>query len=942
MKWYILTRLLNAIHQTGRASGQRFRVTTRVLLRCSVMFAFRNFAASLGVPAASNFSCMLWHRRVLRKWLLPILILVGTMIAARLGGQLVYRNALEQQAVEASASLAQRAEALDRYIDRYRIMPAVLSLDPQLRTALENSDDDSLRRRASERLLQLNFSNRTGTLTLIDRHGVAIAASNWQSPASNVGHSFGFRPYFYDAMTKGDGEFYAIGTTTGVPGYFIARAIHDDSGTAIGAVSVKVELETIEVEWEATGKTLLLSDANDIVFLATRPAWRYRVLAQLSDEQKVILERTHQYSNQPLLSADVRTKQDIGAGVRLIDIRAPRTEDELLWLSRELPREGWRLQDIEDTRKSRQAAWIGTAVSGGAWLLLVAVAIVVWQRHRITSVKLRGELKLQQLVEHHAIALRTAQDGVLQAAREAALGQTSSLEHLPQGVSVIDKDLNLVAWNRRYAELFGYPTDLLVVGRPIVDLIRYNSRHGFLGADPSEEAIQRRLNRLRSGQPHLHERTSPDGTVVEIRGNPLPDGGFVTSYVDITTYQQAARELRTMVDSLEQGIRQRTRDLQTATSAAERASRSKSRFVAAAVHDLLQPLNAARLYLRTLRDHVDTSVIEPLDHINAALATQEDILSSLLDIARLESGTFEVRIATFRLAHLLDSLENQFRPVAAARQLELHFVRTRTIIRSDEVLLRRVIQNFLSNALKFARPGGRVLVGCRRRDRCVRIEIWDTGPGIPEDKRETIFEEFQRLDNYPAHGNDPRITTHGAGLGLAIVRQIARLLDHCVTLRSWPGRGSVFSIDVPLGQAGEIAAQRVDDDHEATFRDRRIWIVDDDPHSLHAATALLQTWGCDVRLLHTLAETTTACAASPPPELLLLDYRLGETTGFDLGAQLCEVWGTLPPVILVSADAHSNLRARCQELGWGFLPKPLRPGALRALMARMLERTVSI
>lgn len=885
---------------------------------------------------------MLWQRRVLRKWLLPSIILAGTIIAAWLGGQLVYRSALEQQAVEVSASLAQRAEALDRYLDRYRIMPAILALDPQLRAALENSDDRSLRQRASERLLQLNFSNRTSTLTLIDRRGLAIAASNWQGPDSNVGHSYGYRPYFYDAIAEGDGEFYAIGATTGVPGYFIARAIYNDSNRAIGVVVVKVELETIEVEWEATGTTLLLSDANDVVFLASRPAWRYRALTPPSEKQKAVMESTQQYSNHPLLAADVRTKQDIGAGARLIDLRAPRAEDDLLWLSRELPREGWRLQAIEDTRKSRQAAWIGTAVSGGAWLLLVAVAIVVWQRHRITSVKLRGELKLQQLVEHHAIALRMAQDGVLQAAREAESGQTSSLEHLPQGVSVIDKDLNLVAWNRRYAELFGYPADLLVVGRPIADLIRYNSRHGFLGADPSEEAIQRRLDRLRSGQPHLHERTSPDGTVVEIRGNPLPDGGFVTSYVDITTYQQAARELRSMVDSLEQGIRQRTRDLQTATNVAERASRSKSRFVAAAVHDLLQPLNAARLYLRTLRDHVNTSGGELTDHINAALATQEDILSSLLDIARLESGTVEVRIASFPLAHLLDSLETQFRPVAAARQLELRIAGTRTIIRSDEVLLRRVLQNFLSNALKFAQPGGRVLVGCRRRDRRLRIEIWDTGPGIPEDKRETIFEEFQRLDNYPAHGTDARIATHGAGLGLAIVRQIARLLDHCVTLRSWPGRGSVFSIDVPLGQAGEISAPRIDNDHEATFRNRRIWIVDDDPHSLHAATALLHTWGCDVRLLHSLAEATAACPASPPPELLLLDYRLGETTGFDLGAGLCGVWGTLPPVILVSADAHSNLRARCQELGWGFLPKPLRPGALRALMARMLERSVSI
>ena len=902
------------------------------------MIAFCDFAASFGVPPASNSSFMLWHRRVLRKWLLPTIILIGTMIVAWLGGHLAYGNALGQQAVEASASLAQRAEALDRYLDRYRIMPAVLALDPQLHIALENVGDGSLRQRANERLLQLNFSNRTSTLTLIDRRGLAIAASNWQGPDSNVGHLYGYRPYFYDAIAKGDGEFYAIGATTGVPGYFIGRAIYNDSGAAIGVIVVKVELATIQAQWEATDETLLLSDANDVVFLASKPAWRYRVLTQLSDKQKTTMGRTHQYSNQPLLATEMRTRQDIGAGAHLIDIRVPQTEDDVLWLSRDLPSEGWHLHAIKDTHKSRQAAWIATAVSGGAWLLIVAIAIVVWQRHRIISVKLRGERKLQQLVEHQAMAVRTAQDGVLQAAREAALGQTRSLEHLPQGVSLIDKELNLVAWNHRYAELFGYPSDLLTIGRPIADLIRYNSRQGFLGADSSEEAIQRRLARLRSGQPHLHESTSPDGTVIEIRGNPLPDGGFVTSYVDITTYKQAARELRSMIDSLEQGIRQRTRDLQIATSEAERASRSKSRFVAAAVHDLLQPLNAARLYLHTLRNHVGASGGELANYINEALATQEDILSSLLDISRLESGTFELCIASFRLEHLVDSLKTQFRPVAAARQLELRIVSTRTIIQSDEVLLRRVIQNFLSNALKFTQPGGQVLVGCRRRDRCVRIEIWDTGPGIPENKRETIFEEFQRLDDHPALGDDARTDTHGAGLGLAIVRLIAQLLDHSITLRSWPGRGSVFSIDVPLGQAAEIPMHRVDDDNESMFRSRRVWIVDDDSHSLRAANVLLHTWGCEVQLLHSPAETMAACVLSPRPELLLLDYRLGETTGFDLSARLYGVWGTLPPVILVSADAYSDLRARCQELGWGFLPKPLRPGALRALMTRMFER----
>ena len=879
----------------------------------------------------------MFGRSPIQNWSISAFVAAGVLVAAQIGDHFAYQRVIERQVAAARETLARRAEALDSYIDRYRIMPAVLALDPQLKATLQNPDDAELRQHASERLEQLNFSNRTSTLTLIDRRGLALAASNWRDRRSNVGHVYDFRPYFYNAMAKGDGEFYAIGATTGVPGHFVARAIYNDGGAAIGVVAVKVDLDTIQAEWEKASDTLLLSDANEVVFLASSAAWRYRMLAPLNEQQKAGLRQTQQYQDQPLLSAEMHATQDIGDGVHLIDLRVPRNDDDVLWLSRELPREGWRLHVLEDTRASRHIAWIVGGVSAGAWLLLVAIAIVVWQRHRIVGVKLRGERELQRLVEHHATALRTAQDGVLQAAREAALGQGQGLEHLPQGVSVIDKDLNLVAWNQRYAELFGYPSDFLRVGRPIADLIRYNAKRGFLGADAGEEAIQRRLARLRSGRPHLHERTSPDDTVIEIRGNPLPDGGFVTSYVDITTYRQAARELRSMVDSLEQGIRQRTRDLQVAKSEAERASRSKSRFVAAAVHDLLQPLNAARLYLSALRKQINGGG-GLVDHINDALATQEDILSSLLDISRLESGAFEAHIANLALANLLDSLETQFRPVAAARQLDLRFVRTRAVISSDEVLLRRVLQNFLSNALKFAASGGRVLVGCRRGAQSVRIEVWDTGPGIPATKHEAIFEEFQRLDVGPLQDDDARAAMRGAGLGLAIVRHIAHLLDHRVSLRSWLGRGSVFSIDVPLGCADNVVVPHADDDSdEEAFRLCGVWIVDDDPRSLGAASTLLQSWGCEVRMLRDAGAAMTACTTASPPELLLLDYRLGETTGFALGERLREVWQTLPPVILVSADAYSDLRARCRELGWGFLPKPLRPGALRALMMRMFE-----
>ena len=209
-----------------------------------------------------------------------------------------------------------------------------------------------------------------------------------------------------------------------------------------------------------------------------------------------------------------------------------------------------------------------------------------------------GALLLGAL-EQHAHELRTAQDGIVQAAQQAAqqtdTGLSRSLEHLPQGVVIIDADLKLVAWNSRYVQLFRYPADLMQVGRPIADLLRHNARRGLLGPGPVEEAIERRLAHLRSGNPHLHESAKDDGTVLEICGNPLPEGGVVTSYADITSYKNAARELRSLADALEQRVADRTRDLEAARQEAERANRSKTRFVAAAVHDLLQPMNAARM-----------------------------------------------------------------------------------------------------------------------------------------------------------------------------------------------------------------------------------------------------------------------------------------------------------------------------------------------------------
>jgi len=898
------------------------------------------------LPARPPFFPVISRHRQLQALLWIVAVLAGMVLAMFLVGRIAYRHALQNQAAEARILLEQRAQALERHIDRFRIMPAVLSLDPQLRETLQHPDDAVQRRRANERLVQLNFANRTSTLTLIDRHGIAVAASNWHEPRSNVGHSYAFRPYFQLAMAHGTGEFYAIGTVTQVPGYFIARAVYNESGheesdhgergAAIGAVVVKVELDTAQLQsdWNQRGDLILLSDANGVVFLAGRREWRYRLLAPLSATQRAQLLSTQQYPGKRLRPTAIDTQQIVAKDARVTRVHETSGDARLLWQSLSLPSEGWTLHLLRDITPSVRAAWIARAVAAGAWLLLIAVTLLLWQRHRIARLRLRSRQELEKLVEQHAQALRTAQNGIVQAA-QASVGQSRSLEHLPQGVSVIDDQLRLVAWNRRYAELFRYPPELLQVGRPIEDLIRYNARRGLLGDGDPEEAIRRRLEHLQRARPYLYERERPDGSVIEIRGNPMPEGGFVTSYADITAYRQAARELRTFADSLERRIEARTVDLRDAKADAERANRSKTRFVAAAVHDLLQPLNAARMYLSSLRNRVGTEERELTDHIGAALSVQDDILSSLLDISRLESGALEVRRRAFALARLLTAIEAQFRLLAQSRGLRLHVHPTRAIVDSDEVLLRRIVQNFVSNALQFTPRGGRIVLGVRRAGDAVRIEVHDSGPGIAESKFELIFEEFQRLDAGP--GAAPR----GAGLGLAIVRRIAVLLEHRIGVRSRLGAGSMFSVDVPRSDGpavDETSQAQNDDDDDAPLRHRHIWVIDDDAASREAARQLLHDWGCTSETANGSVEALALARAQPRPDLILLDYRLGEDTGFALAPRLEEIWQALPPIVLVSADRNPSLRRMAAEQGWSFLPKPLRPAALRALISRMLAR----
>ncbi|HZW17176.1 MAG TPA: PAS-domain containing protein, partial [Luteimonas sp.] len=640
---------------------------------------------------------------------------------------------------------------------------------------------------------------------------------------------------------------------------------------------------------------------------------------------------TRQYPPARLRAARIESLDAQVGGARRVRIDDPPTAGTWLLRSRHLPAQDWTLHALRDTRAAGLAARTAFAATLAAWLPLVLLVMFLRQRARLARHQQRSREELERMVAHHAQALRSAQDDLVLAAHAAARGQLESLEHLPQGVSVVDAQLRLVAWNSRYSEIFQYPPELLQVGRPIEDLLRHNARRGWLGRGDTHDAVQRRLDYLRSGGAYQQERERPDGTVLEIRGNPLPGGGFVTSYTDITSYTAAARELRTLATTLQRRVEDSTRDLREAKLEAERANRYKGRFVAAAVHDLLQPLNAARMLAGALHDRLrGASDRELVDRIAAALDAQDELLSDLLELSRLETGALQPNLADVPLSPLLDDLAGQFAVLARPRGLSLRRVDTRAVVRSDPVLLRRMLQNLLSNALQYTGSGG-VLLGCRRDGDHLRIEVLDTGVGIPADKHAAIFEEFRRLDN--GVERDRR----NAGLGLSIVDRIARLLGHRLELRSQPGRGSVFSLRVPrVAAAAPPPATAAAPASDSPLRGSRIWVVDDDRDGALAMHTLLQGWGCEVTMAHDAAALLALCHAQPPPDLLLLDYQLGDAVGPDLLPACRQHWGRLPPVVVVSALRDEALRGQVAAIGLRLLTKPVAPAALRALLSQLL------
>lgn len=518
----------------------------------------------------------------------------------------------------------------------------------------------------------------------------------------------------------------------------------------------------------------------------------------------------------------------------------------------------------------------------------------------------------------------------------------SAIENITLAVVVVDAQHRVVSWNQRYLDLFMFPKGFVRTGRPITDLIRYNLITANLPARRVDEIIRTRLGYMREGLPNSYERQRPDGTILLVQGNPVPGGGYVTTFQDITTMRRTEQALKETNTYLEQRVKERTQELQVlneqllkAKSTAEQANQSKTRFLAAASHDLLQPLNAARLFTSALAGKpLEGDIRELVTHIDSSLEAAEEIISTLLDISKLDAGALEPQWNVFPINDLLRHLVTEFDVIAREQGLTLDAIPCSAWVHSDSQLLRRVIQNFLSNAMRYT-TRGRILVGCRRLKGYLRIEVWDTGPGIPQDKLEQIFEEFRRLQQGRDHKG-------GLGLGLAIVDRISHVLDHPVAVRSWQGKGSVFSMTVPLVPAEAVAetpAEPVPSSRSvSTLRGLTVLCIDNDQSILDGMVALLGNWQCEVLAADGLV-SARQILGDRVPNIILADYQLdNDENGLDAMDALRAGWRLDVPGILVTGLVSAEVRTEAMERGYQVLFKPVKPAALRALVNKMLRK----
>ncbi|MEW5715994.1 NahK/ErcS family hybrid sensor histidine kinase/response regulator [Pseudomonas sp. SB113] len=438
--------------------------------------------------------------------------------------------------------------------------------------------------------------------------------------------------------------------------------------------------------------------------------------------------------------------------------------------------------------------------------------------------------------------------------------------------------------------------------------------------------------------------------------NMLASGEVVGIFVlirDITERRRTAEALHQAYQHLEQRVAQRTSELtalndqllqeiderrrmearlREAKLEAEQANLSKTKFLAAVSHDLLQPLNAARLFTSALLERPSETLVR---NVSNSLEDVENLLGTLVDISKLDAGVIKADIAPFALSELLDNLAAEYTELARSEGLALHFVGCSALVRSDIQLLARILRNLLSNAIRYTYKG-RVVLGCRRQHQRLLIQVWDSGMGIAEERLEEIFQEFKRGDVQRPDQD------RGLGLGLAIVEKIAGILGHRISVKSWPGKGSMFSVEVPLSATApkSLPMLAMSEPMLERLQGARVWVLDNDAAICAGMRTLLEGWGCQV--ITALSEQDLARQVDnyhAEADLLIADYHLdNDQNGVDAVARINGRRGRAIPALMITANYSNELKLQIRELGHTLMHKPVRPMKLKTAMSHLLGR----
>lgn len=509
----------------------------------------------------------------------------------------------------------------------------------------------------------------------------------------------------------------------------------------------------------------------------------------------------------------------------------------------------------------------------------------------------------------------------------------SALGQMNQGITVFDRSNRLSIWNRRFRSLLDLPETVGQVGVPLEEIVAILAERG----DIRHSQIGKTIDNFLTMDVSWTLTLADSQRIIEIRSNRMPDNGVVTTYADITEQVASAKALRQVNETLEQRVATRTAELMQvneelarARANAEEANLGKTRFLAAAGHDILQPLNAARLYSSSLVERLGHSENRELvRNIDSSLESVESILGAVLDISRLDTGAMKPQIASFALNDVLRRIETDFQPLAAESNLRLKVMPTSVMVRSDPNLLRRLIQNLVSNAIKYTHDG-RVLVGVRRFGKRAVIQVVDTGIGIPSASQQTVFKEFTRLD-------EGAKTAAGLGLGLSIVDRIARVLDHPVRLSSQPGGGTSFRVEIPIEThikpAPSSRKRRPAPVAATSLRGLRVLCVDNEPKILEGLNLLLGGWDCTVRVCGSVAAVRAELERqTAAPDAIVADYHLDDGDGIEAVTLVRQHWGFDIPAVLATADRTLDVRNRAAEQAISIFNKPLKPASLRAFL----------